>query len=172
MKKSITFLVLLFFTFVSLLAQPYTTVLCENQNYEIQKDTLSLNELNRVINAENKYIIETSIDTISKNKNGYFLGTKPLSKKELINVLKSNNESNKVLKKSRIIGYILYVPAFIGGFMIGAPLGASIRGGKLDTPVFGIGVAVTTATLISSALIESSGHKKASKAYNKAVLGK
>lgn len=118
-------------------------------------------------------VLETKVDTISKTKRGYFIGTKALAtKKDLILLLKSNPASKKVYNKSETLEYILLVPALIGGFMIGHPLGASLAGKEMNLPLLGAGIGITAATLITSTMLENSGTKKAIKAYNKHVLDK
>ncbi|TAF74116.1 MAG: hypothetical protein EAZ53_10375 [Bacteroidetes bacterium] len=141
----------------------YSNLSVENQtvdsNIETQKTLL------------NEYV-EAPADTISKTDKGYFIGTKALTKQQLLEILKSNNASNQVYKKAETWSYILFVPAIIGGAMVGYPLGRAAGGGDFNAPVFGIGAGVVTATLISAALIDSSTLKKSIKAYNKSVLSK
>lgn len=142
----------------------------QNLNLSLENQIVNSNiETQKTILNES---IETSADTISKTDKGYFLGTKAITKKQLLEILKSNSESNKINKKAETWGYVLLVPAMVGGALLGYPLGVAAGGGDFNAPVFGIGAGVVTATLIAAALIDSSTLKKSIKAYNKSVFSK
>lgn len=146
---------------------------CQDSHKLILDSKNSIVTSNIVINESilNKSI-EIFADTISKTKEGYFLGTKLISKRQLIETLKSNSESKKEYKKAEIWTYILLVPAVVGGAMVGYPLGLAAGGGDINAPVLGIGLGIVASTLITSALIESSAFKKSIKAYNKSISTK
>lgn len=83
-----------------------------------------------------------SADTISIVKNSYRYQGNKLSLKELSNITKSNSKAHKEIKMARSNAAGANMFGFIGGFMIGLPLGTAIGGGDPNWELAGIGFGV------------------------------
>jgi hypothetical protein len=105
-------------------------------------------------------------DTISIERNAYLYQGEKLTIKELTDILKSNPEAHKEMKKAKSNATGAQIFGYIGGFMIGWPLGTAIGGGDPNWALAGIGVGVA---LISIPFVSKANNhaKNAVDIYNR-----
>jgi len=101
-------------------------------------------------------------DTIQITKNKFYLHGQRLNPKQLLTTVQSNNEAFKIMKKAKSNYDISNVIGFVGGFMVGWPLGTAIAGGDANWALAGLGAGIIIITIP----IVSSANKKAKEAIN------
>jgi hypothetical protein len=115
---------------------------------------------------------QTQTDSIEIRKN--IFGTvcrqngRILTEKRLINITRVNDEAYQEMKISKNNSNIAKVVGFLGGAMVGWPLGAATAGKKMDWNLFGIGAGLI-AVSIPFSLASIRHAKKAVKIYNEGI---
>ncbi len=88
---------------------------------------------------------QDSISVFEVNRNyQYFKGDKQLTIDELAFAVRSNDEAYQMVRSAQSNQSFAMVLGYVGGFMIGWPIGTAIGGGEPNWLVAGFGVVVTT----------------------------
>ena len=107
---------------------------------------------------------QTKPDQISFTKsfwgNKFYQNGKEYNFNEVVQLMKKNQEAYDLIRQSRSNTTLAGVIGFIGGGLMGWPIGAAIAGKEMDWAVFGAGVAVTAVSIP----IALSGDRKLKKA--------
>ncbi len=88
--------------------------------------------------------------TMEKGPNRSYLfhqGDKKLSFEQMVDVVKSNDKAYKEIRKAKSNTTLTNVLGFAGGFMIGYPLGALIRGGEPNWALAGVGAGLVVVSI-------------------------
>lgn len=109
---------------------------------------------------------QTSDDAIEVRKNQFRKNGRNLKPKELLNLMSTNPEALKEMTIAKKNADVANVFGFIGGFMIGWPLGSAVAGGKPNWALAGAGVGVVLIAVPFS--LKYTRHAKAAVAiYNR-----
>ena len=117
------------------------------------KEIFTSLEMSKVksISYENGSLIRSEkLLTMEKGPNRSYLfhqGDKNLSYKQMVDVVKSNDEAFKEIRKANSNTTLANVLGFAGGFMIGYPLGALIRGGEPNWALAGVGAGLVVVSI-------------------------
>lgn len=86
---------------------------------------------------------QTITDTITLKKAGgeyqFYQGEQCLSMKQLVSAMKPNEQAYKQIKSAQASYTIAMVFSYVGGFLIGWPIGTAIGGGDPNWAMAGIG---------------------------------
>lgn len=104
-------------------------------------------------------------DSLVKIKKVFFMDGKPLTYKQVVELLKDYPEAGQALKKAKGNHDGAIVFSYIGGFCLGYPLGQAIAGGE---PVWAMAAIGAGALFISVSLLIAYNNqaKKAVRIYN------
>lgn len=92
-------------------------------------------------------IAQTTNDSINIEKKTYIYKGDKLTMKDLAEVVKSNPEAHSEIKIARSNATGANVFSYIGGFMIGWPLGTAIGGGDPNWTIAGIGIGLALVSI-------------------------
>jgi hypothetical protein len=87
---------------------------------------------------------ETQVkDTIQYQKAGmgykYTLNNEPLTLDKMSNIMQDNPTSVELIKKAKSTTGLITILGYVGGFLIGYPLGTAMRGGEANWSLAAIG---------------------------------
>ncbi len=92
----------------------------------------------------------------------YYQGENLISMKELVNILKINEQAYEEIRSARRCQTIAMILSFSGGFMIGWPIGTALSGVEPDWRIAALGLGV----IIVSIPINIAHRKRAEQAVN------
>lgn len=98
----------------------------------------------------------------------YTLEGKNMTMNNLVNVMKSNPEALKLIKKARSNNVIASILGGAGGALIGFPLGAAVAGGEANWTLVGIGAGLVAVSIPISTGVNKTT-KKAVELYNSSL---
>jgi hypothetical protein len=137
------------------------------QNNREVNTYLSRNEIQKIIYKYGPPHTSNSDSIFLRNNQGHYKG-QILTRKEFVELLKTNDEAFKKYKSSKASGKISNWLAFIGGYCIGWPIGTAIGGGEPEWGLVAVGGGILVAA-IPIAMISNDLFKEAVTIYNNGI---
>jgi hypothetical protein len=107
------------------------------------------------------FVFTTQAQTIEQKKGGrFFIDGRPSSPKEVQSLMSGNPEAFELAKSATANYGVGNVLGFIGGFMIGWPIGTALGGGEPEWVMAGAGAGILAVAIP----LVSNGNKKMGKA--------